>query len=525
MMKSTIFYLLFVILTIRVFAQSATEFDALCKQSFEESLIPIHPGIPDSIDFWNKYSKMFKHAPAFNFNNKSWLFAEPRVVYRYTAFSFTDKQEYVFTAKTPYEALTPIWDKIPDGNIYLKVEGISANGKNIDLAGSRMFYKSPVFSPPYSEAKYSYEEALLKGLDYIYNLKYIKQWYNTGQPDHEDYYLYAYPAKIEGWIINGMLMHHRYFPDNDTSLVIAIKAADYLLNTAEPAGTPLAYFPQVYEGEAIAAGKFSKEMIMMQAAVTGTTFLKLFNVTNNHKYFEAAKNIADTYAKNQLENGTWFIRINKETGEPTSDRLCIPIGIVNFISILIDEYQQVQYTKMIEPAINWIMENPVKTYDWTGQFEDYAAAAPYENLTKFEAAWFAQYLMEHKGDDAESIALAKELIAFCEDQFIFWDTTYIYDSWGTLANRWEVPCVTEQYLGYVPVDSSNDHMIFTYLKAYKYLGDPIYKEKAIALASTIVNVQDEDGKIPTFLTPTLPEFWINCMIESLEKLEEMTKIK
>ena len=134
-----------------------------CDQSIKESLVPIHPGIPGKQPFWNKSSRMFKNAPSFNNNGKSWLFNEPRT-YRYSAFSFVDLKEYTFIANTPYEALTPIWNKIPNGNIYLKVEGISTNGTDIDLAGSRMFYKSPVFCPPYPEPKYSYKQALLKGL-------------------------------------------------------------------------------------------------------------------------------------------------------------------------------------------------------------------------------------------------------------------------------------------------------------------------------------------------------------------------
>lgn len=74
------------------------------------------------------------------------------------------------------------------------------------------------------------------------------------------------------------------------------------------------------------------------------------------------------------------------------------------------------------------------------------------------------------------------------------------------------------------MDASSDHMVFTFLKAYECIGDPIYREKAIALANTIVNIQHEDGKIPTFLTPTLPEFWHNCMVASLMMLEKMTTL-
>jgi hypothetical protein len=494
-----------------------------CIQSIRESMVPIHPGVPGKQEFWNKNSRMFKNAPSFKNDGKSWLFNEART-YRYTAFSFTDNKEYTFIANTPYEPLTPVWDKIPNGNVYLRVEGLSSNGIDIDLAGSRMFYKSPVFCPPYPGPKYSYKQALLKGLKFLYHQPYINNWYLTGKPDHKDYPLYCYPAKITGTLIYGMLMYHKYFPENDTSMVIARKAADYLMKTAEPAGAPLAYFPQVYEGDALTAGRFSKELILMQPAETGEVFLYLYDATGDQQYLDYAIHIADTYVKNQLPNGTWYIRINKETGKPVTDVLCIPIGIINFFAKLIDKYHQEQFGNVIAPAVTWIMNNPVKTYDWTGQFEDYAAASPYENLTKYEAAWFAQYLLDNKDKDTSYESLARELIAFCEDQFVFWEKPEIYDSFGTLANRWAVPCTAEQYQGYVPVDASSDHMVNTYLKAYHILGDPIFREKARALANTIVNIQHEDGMVPTFLTPTLPEFWLNCMIASLMMFEEMSSI-
>jgi hypothetical protein len=495
-----------------------------CEQSIRESMIPIHPGSPGTQEFWNKNARMFKNVPSFNNNGKSWLFNEPRT-YRYTAFSFADHKDYTFIAGTPYEALTPIWDKIPTGNIYLRVEGISSNGTDIDLAGSRMFYKSPLFCPPYPGPKYSYKQALLKGLKFLYNQPYIKNWYFTGKPDHKEYPLYCYPAKITGTLIYGMLMYHACFPGNDTSMVIARKAAEYLMKTSEPSGTPLAGFPQVYEGDALTAGKFSQELILMQPAETGEVFLYLYESTRDRQYLDYAIQIANTYIKNQLPNGTWYIRINKETGKPVTGVLCIPIGIVNFLTLLADKYHQEQFRPAIGPAVTWIMNNPMKTYDWTGQFEDYAAASPYENLTKYEAAWFAQYLLENKDKNSVYEGLARELIAFCEDQFVFWDKTDIYDSFGTLANRWAVPCTAEQYQGYVPVDASSDHMINTYMKAYRILHDTIYLEKAKALANTIVNIQDEQGKVPTFLTPALPEFWLNCMIASLMMFEEMSSVE
>jgi len=170
-------------------------------------------------------------------------------------------------------------------------------------------------------------------------------------------------------------------------------------------------------------------------------------------------------------------------------------------------------------------ENPMKTFNWTGQFEDVAAAKPYHNLSKYEASWFAQYLLNNKEIDTSYIPLAKELIAFCEDQFVVWEKPGIYDNWKTSSGRWLVPSVLEQYMCYVPIDASAVQMINTFYLAYEKTGDAIYREKAFAFTNSIVNSQKENGMIPTFWVPGFQEFWNNCMVSSLTVLEKMSAVK
>ncbi|MGH2645082.1 MAG: hypothetical protein ACRDE2_14100, partial [Chitinophagaceae bacterium] len=128
-----------------LYAQSRPSDKDFCRESKEESLIPIRPGIPGKQPFWNENAKLFKHVPSFK-NNRSDI---TPVKYRYSAFSFIDKHYYSFTANTGTEPLSPIWSKLPVGNIYLKIEGIDKNG-NVYLAKERMFYKAATFCPPYA---------------------------------------------------------------------------------------------------------------------------------------------------------------------------------------------------------------------------------------------------------------------------------------------------------------------------------------------------------------------------------------
>ena len=506
------------ILSFSIFAQNKPTTSDYCAQSRLESLKPIRPGKPGKQSFWNEKSVMFKYAPSFQYENTSWIVAKP-AYYKYTAFSFTDKQYYTFTASTPYESLTPIWDKLPNGEVYLKVEAVSQDEKDFVLAGRRLFYKAASFCPPYHAAKSSYKEAFLRGLHFIYNQPHIQNWLKTGKPDHESHKLYCYSALEVGSVVNAMLLYNKHFPANDTSLLIAAKAADYIIANAEPENTPLAYFPMVYEGTNMFAGDYKGEVIMTEPASTGMSFLALYDKTGEKKYLNAALQIADTYLNTQLPSGTWYIRIYKETGKPASDELCIPINIVNFLSALTGKYHFQTYQKVIDSALGWIWANPMVTYNWTGQFEDVAAHKPYQNLSKYEASWFAQYLLYNSAKDTTYIPLAQELIAFCEDQFVVWEKPGISDNWGNSSERWHTPAVLEQYMCYVPIDASAVQMINTFYLAYEKTNEPIYREKVLALVNSLVNTQQDNGMIPTFWVSGFDEFWNNCMVSSLVMLE------
>lgn len=503
------------LVTVSVWAQRGTSNNHFCQEAAKESLTPIRAGSNEQ-PFWNEKAKMFKHVPSFA--NHRAIEIKP-IRFRYSAFSFANKRSYTFTAGSGTETLSPIWEQIPTGNVYLKIEGISAEGY-IALVEDRMFYKAATFCPPYPAARYSYKTALLKGLQYLYDQPFIRQWYVQDYPDHHAMQFYCYSSKVVGAVIDAMLLYDKYFP-SDSAILIARKAADYLIKEAELAGAPLEYFPQTYEGENLTAREFKNEILMTEPAWTAGSYLDLYERTNEKKYYDAAIRIADTYVASQLPSGTWYTRVDKRTGKPTASALCIPNNIITLFSRLANRYQLSQYRENCQSAEQWIMENPIKTFNWEGQFEDVGVAQQYQNLTHFEPARVAMRLLDSTADKAKS--LAAELIAFCEDQFIVWEKPDLYDDRNTLANEWAAPAALEQYHCFLPIDGSTDHMIFLFCKAYDKTANPIFLAKATALANTIVNCQWENGRIPTFLYPLRKQnFWPNCMVYSLQMLEKMS---
>jgi maltose/maltodextrin transport system substrate-binding protein len=124
-----------------------------------EYKFPLRPGIPGKVPFWNAYAKSFMYAPAFDFK-----FIEKATFYRFTAFSLAANKEFTFDAKVPYAPLTPIWDKLPIGQVALTVEGLDDKEQIFGLSGTRVFYRAAGYNDPRIRKKMDYYESAVKAL-------------------------------------------------------------------------------------------------------------------------------------------------------------------------------------------------------------------------------------------------------------------------------------------------------------------------------------------------------------------------
>lgn len=190
------------------------------RQTIKESLIPIRPGIPDESPFWNKYAIRFINVPSFDFKS-----VEGADSYRFTATSESDSMDYVFTAEQPWSLLLPIWKELPVGMVNLTVEGIDGNDKVLGISGTRQFYRAAVFDGIYHSPVRDYKESAFMGLQWLFRQDHYQRWLTESSPD-TGYYLYCYPSKIIGAVVNSMLMYAGLNPaDSLTAMKIAIMPA------------------------------------------------------------------------------------------------------------------------------------------------------------------------------------------------------------------------------------------------------------------------------------------------------------
>lgn len=484
------------------------------ETSWKESTEPIHPGIPGETPFWNEKAFRFIYAPAFNFKKIS-----QAVKYRFEITSLKSDEKFSFTGSEPHAPLSLVWAKIPVGYFDLTVLGISSSGEILGRAGSGKYYRAAPFNGPYQEPVLPYSVSAQVALDSIMNKDYVKYWHTYKKPD-PTYLNYRFPAKIISSLIVGAITQAKLeskTKDKAHAIELARIIADYLLSIRYEKGSAWEYFVPSYSKEIVSGNKpymTHANNFTIIGADPGNAFLDLYDYTGDRKYFEAAKQIADTYAKTQLANGTWHQLVDYKSSKPVAPNLAIPTSVVNYFNRFKQDYKIDDYEQSLNAALKWIMDNPARTFNWQGQYEDISPRKPYENQNREQACDLAIYLFKNN----KNLQLAEDLVRFAEDQFIIWEQpmdTMIRKTENPGYNplNWILPSVQEQYAYWMPVGRAAGIMVETYWHAYYATKNEIYLEKAKSIANAFTVMQKaHDGNYSTYFTKYPIELWLNSTV-------------
>jgi len=367
-----------------------------------------------------------------------------------------------------------------------------------------------------------YDRSAAIALASVVHEPFVQTWRTTGKPD-PSYPLYRYPAKVIGSLLSGCAMYAKLSPrpaDAEDAIAIARSAADYLISISAPPDAALAFMPPTYRTDKPTDREDDRWTMMMTPAEAGQGYLDVFDATNDRKYLDAAHRIADTYVKRQLPSGTWHLKVNNRTGEPVAPNLLIPSAIVRFL-----DRAGPDYAKARDRAVEWILSNPGKTFDWSAQFDDAKVRKPYENLSKHEACEFATYLFAHNGH----IDKAEEILRFAEDQFVVWENPPQRASSSSTTRKsieqldpkhWITPSSTEQYAMFEPISGSSAAMITAYVHAHRATHQPLYLAKAKALADALTIAQQKNnGRYPTRMIEQDLQYWLNSTVNTARSMQ------
>jgi maltose/maltodextrin transport system substrate-binding protein len=411
---------------------------------------------------------------------------------------------------------------------------MAADGRELGVSGEGDYFRAAPFDGPYLRPELPYDASGRLALDKALAKPFVQHWLTHKEPDY-DYYFYRYPAKLFGSLIVGAVMQARVKAGTEESkrmTELARIVADYLIKISFSAGRPLEHFPPAYYGKSV--GKNAKSHMQLSnymiiaAAESGQAYLDLYDLTGDKKYFEAAKRIAQTYLKTQHANGSWILYLNHETGEATADKFAIPTSTINYFERLKNDYKVEGLQSAIDRAFAWIMENPVRTFEWLAQYEDVGLtdAPKYRRMSREQPCDLAIYLFKTRANQPKMVALAEELIRFSEDQFITWEemedlvvrgnntirrpTDDNLTKPGWYSKTWLLPVVHEQYGFWMPSARNTGLMIETYWHAYRVTKKEVYLAKALSIANNFTRVQSlHDGEYPTMFTPHPMNYWLN----------------
>ncbi len=512
------FLTLALLLCIAATACPARSAKSLARQAGKEYLKPVRPGTEGRNPFWNGFAKKFIYAPAFDFPE-----AEGAAAYLFTV-TPKDGEALSFRSKLPTDALSPVWNKVPVGDVVLTVDAVDAKGKVLSRVGERKFMRDYPFPGEYPGPSLDYLEAAVKGALYVHTMPEIQSWRKSTVPDMR-YPHNTYPCKIIGATVRVECLVAKLLPARkDEALEIARNAAQFLIDMSRPEGDPLAFFPPTYYLDKEASKKeWNKGKTMtLEAASAGHAFLDLYDLTGEKPWLERAVAIGRTYVKLQREDGSLPIKVDFITGEPVNDVSAMLHPLLKYFRRLAG-YGYDEFDAPRQKGERWMDEVAVEAFDMTGQFEDVNVKGlkPYQNLTNCTAAPYASYLLTKPGHTEKDLRNADDLIRLSEDQFVHW--AYPLNSEGFYVRY--APAVHEQYKYEMPVDNSACNVANAWLDTYKVTGDLLCLAKAKALIDNVTRMQNPLNGF----TPTTWEwrdarkdrnrtFWVNCAFSSLDIL-------
>jgi maltose/maltodextrin transport system substrate-binding protein len=512
--------------TSRAATAAADNLTSYGKVAWEESATPVRPGVPGEVPFWNMHAKRFIFAPAFDFKEVA-----NAKKYRFDVTSGKTSETVTFEADKPYAPLSPVWTQVPVGGFIVTVVGLNDDGSTAGVAGETSSYRAAPFNGIYNHPpELPLPESATLALNSLLKKDYVQYWFEHKEPDH-GYRLYQYPSKIYSALCIGGITQAQLTTGTEEGKraeELARIIADYMLSIRFPVGSAYEYHVPTYYGPRVKNlkkehMKLENHMVTM-GVDAGTAFLDLYDLVGDAKYLDAAKKIAETYVKTQNDDGTWPLFVRWESGESATPLIAIPTAMVNYFDRLRKDYGMQGLEEPTKKALDYVMANPVKTYNWLGQFEDITPRPDYVNLSREQACELAMYLMRNKGD----IKLAEELIRFSEDQFVIWEQPRPIPNKknpGFRSENWITPSVHEQYVFWFPVGRAAGIMIDTYWEAYKATGKELYLAKAKSIANSFPEMQKHhDGDYITFFTPAKTmNFWLNSVVYPSKVLMNLDK--
>lgn len=105
------------------------------------------------------------------------------------------------------------------------------------------------------------------------------------------------------------------------------------------------------------------------------------------------------FARLQKDDGSWPYRVYPETGEVKEEYTSSAIAPPRFLEDLDRALSSRKFAAVAAKAVDWTLNNPVRTFQWQGQYEDVSEQPPFRNLENWDVNETIRHLLFHAPDN------------------------------------------------------------------------------------------------------------------------------
>ncbi len=447
---------------------------------------------------WNVYSSRFVTAPRLQWKCSADV-RRYRVRIADQARVIADK-----VVTKPRWDLRDTWEQLPCGAIDLLIEAFDRSGRQM-ASLHRQFRKSPGCDIK-QQAPLDWQDAIHRNIAYLLEpAQDGMAAYETGLPrfcwrSTENSITrqrgnFAFPALHHPSFIFAFLNYAEMFPAASNAVKARKQAGEYgdwLLEHRHPEKYACSLFPYSTIGNGEYRGGCEDSAVtLFRGARVGDAMLALHRISADEKYLDYARHLGAVFARMQKDDGSWPYRVDPETGRVMEEYTSSAIAPARFLEDLGHRLSTGEFAAAVAKAVDWTLNNPVRTFLWQGQYEDVAKQPPFKNLENWDVNETIRHLAFHAPDNAQYMEIAGKLNAFIEDQFVVWAEEDGFVKCPT-------PSVLEQYVCYQPMEVHTGNWLFSLLALYERTHEVTFLDRAIAAGNAVVRGQYESGAFSTW---------------------------
>jgi len=256
----------------------------------------------------------------------------------------------------------------------------------------------------------------------------------------------SYPAFTTSIAVDAFLDWWSYSGDLD-ALDRAVTMMDWLLDRRTPASDAYGNWPYSTQTDGVMGGGFDGESVMSdKPAMVALRCLRLYRITGQAHFLDAALQIADTYVATQLsggveDDGRWPFRVRPSDGLVIQDYTSHLIPAVRLLQSLETDHPGNGYGAAADRAMAWLFANPLEPTSprymyWEGFYEDVPPEEMIGDLDHYSAEETLEYLLDR--NDPGDLDKAIEIIDWSTNRYLApWSMENGYDAYAPVVLEWD----------------------------------------------------------------------------------------